>query len=370
MTEKLLRIGFDAKWYFQGPPSGKIVIRNLIENLTAVNRHLQIVFFLDIKDKDRDFPFKGENYSVEYVWSKNNMLSNLFVLPYRANKLKLDGVIFQNFSSIWGKYKKIVYVHDVLFLSYPEYYSNIERLYFSPMAYLANRSDLIITISESEKQRLIEHGVRTRIDVVYNGVSKKFKEKKFFDENSLKSAAEKYKLPAEFMLYVGRLNIRKNISNLLKALPYLKSSLPLVIVGAKDWKMFNVDELIDKLNIKDRVIFTGSVSDDELVLIYSLAKIFCFPSFAEGFGLPAIEAMASGVPVVVSNTTSLPEVCGEAGNYTDPNIPEEIARRIDELACNESLYKQKKYLGLKRAEEFSWENSANRLINLTKSIIK
>jgi glycosyltransferase involved in cell wall biosynthesis len=146
--------------------------------------------------------------------------------------------------------------------------------------------------------------------------------------------------------------------------------IPIVIVGSKDWKILDIDKLIDDLGINKRVIFSGFVLDNILPVIYSLATIFCFPSYAEGFGLPALEAMASGVPVVVSNTTSLPEICGDAGNYVNPNDPQDIAAMIDLLLKDNQLYNYKRSKGLERAKHFTWENSAKKLLECICKVVE
>jgi glycosyltransferase involved in cell wall biosynthesis len=140
-------------------------------------------------------------------------------------------------------------------------------------------------------------------------------------------------------------------------------SIPLVIVGEPNWKTDNLDRTISDLGIKKRIYFTGYVEEENLPLIFSLAKIFCFPSFAEGFGLPAIEAMASGVPVVVSNIPVMQEICGDAGNYINPYDPSDIACTIDSLLQDSEKYEIKKERGMKYAKKFSWNRSAQMLLN-------
>jgi glycosyltransferase involved in cell wall biosynthesis len=294
------------------------------------------------------------------------MLSNVFVLPTYASRLGLDIVVFQNFAPMYADFKIIAYVHDVLFLSHPQYYSLKERIYFSPMKLLARHADRICTISESEKKRLLQYRYRNTasdIDVIYHGVDAAFKPLEQYTSSEIASIRAKYKLPANFLLFVGRLNIRKNIYHLLKAIPMLgNDSIPLVVVGFRDWKMFDIEQVLTESGIKSRVLFTGYVPDEDLPCIFAMATVFCFPSYAEGFGLPALEAMAAGVPVVVSNTTALPEVCAEAGNYVNPGNPQELASMIDRLLSDKKFYLQKRLQGLERSRYFTWEQSAKKLL--------
>jgi len=122
--------------------------------------------------------------------------------------------------------------------------------------------------------------------------------------------------------------------------------------------------------ISEKVIFTGHVSDDDLPKIYALASVFCFVSYAEAFGLPALEAMASGVPVLVSNRTCLPEICGDAALYANPDSPEEIACGIDSLLEDKKLWLNKRELGIRRAQEFTWKSTAENFLESVKRSVR
>jgi glycosyltransferase involved in cell wall biosynthesis len=361
-----MRIGIEAKWYFEGPPSGKRVIRNLVDTMLKIDRENEYVIFLHAKHRDQKFPYpEHEKLKLCYVWAGNNALSNIFVIPFYAGKYKLDAVLYQTFSSPFGKAKKIAYIHDVLFLSNPEYYTGYERLYFSPLKFLTKRSDAIVTVSEEEKKRLLDFDFSHRaekITVAYHGVESAFKPRDHYTEETLASVKKKFGLPDRFLLFVGRLNLRKNVDNLLRALPLVQDKeIPLVVVGADDWKKSNHARTVEETGMANRIIFTGAIYK-ELGIVYSLATVFCFPSYAESFGMPPLEAMACGIPVVVSKTTSLPEVCGEAGSYVDPEKPAEIAAAVDKLLSNSQLYSEKKRQGLEQVKKFTWEQASQRIL--------
>ena len=191
-----------------------------------------------------------------------------------------------------------------------------------------------------------------------------FKPKHFFDANEIDRIKYKYSLPERYLLFVGRLNVRKNVDNLLRAIPLLKNSeIKLLIVGSEDWKTSNYSQLVYELGIENRVQFKGAIYNDDLSVIFSLATVFCFPSLAESFGLPALEAMASGVPVVVSNSTALPEICGKAGNYVNPIDFNDIAAVIDNLLHNPAYSELKSKQSVERANYFSWHKSAEQILN-------
>ena len=240
------------------------------------------------------------------------------------------------------------------------------------MKLLTKRSDGIITVSKYVENNILEYGFagkNSKLFVVHNGVSSEFKTKEFYDIINLEKIKNRFKLPDGYILYVGRLNERKNILNLLIALKLLEDkTIILVLCGKYDWKMFNLPEKIKELELNNRVILLGHIDDKELPMIYSLARIFIFPSYVEGFGLPPLEAMASGIPIVVSNTTSIPEVCGEAGYYFDPNSPKEIAEQIMLAISDEELREKRIEIGLKRVKEFKWENAVTKIIDICYSI--
>lgn len=360
-----MKIGIDAKWFFEGPPSGKVVIQNLVKNIAEYgsDEH-QYYFFISNKSKDLTFPYSNKNIHLVYVWSGNNLLSNILVVPLVAMKFDLDILIFQNFVPMFATFRSYAFIHDVIFESHPEFYSWKERLYFLPLKVLTKFAAGVCTVSESEKIRMasLGYGTNENIDVIYHGADDRFRPLQNHFLESVQTVKDKYKLPDKFILFVGRLNVRKNVENLLRAVLHIETQIPLVLVGGYDWKSPSLDALINNPLIKSRLILAGPVYGDELPIIYSLASVFCFPSYEESFGLPALEAMASGVPVVVSNTSSLPEICGQAGTYVDPKDPQSISSGINSLLSNPDLYQEKKKLGLEQAAKFKWEFSAKQLI--------
>ncbi len=362
-----MKIGLDAKWLFSGNPSGKVVVTNLLKYLIEINELHQLYIFLKKGEENLSFPFPKRNVKLIYVWGKNNQLSNLFVLPKHIRRLKLDVFLSFYFSPLFINCKKVVFVFDAIFKSNPEYFTRKELFYFSTIKPLAQKSDLILTISESEKKRLIRYGIGTQknVDVIYMGVEPKFRPIEKHNIDEVTRVKLKYNLPDNFLLYVGRLNVRKNIPNLLKAISILKNdSIKMVLVGKFDWKNFNLPEILKELEIVDKVILSGFVDEGDLPILYSLAKLFCFVSYDEGFGLPPLESMASGIPVIVASSGSLPEVCGDAGVYCDPDNPNDIAEKIKTLLSDPILYNEKKQKGLDISQNFNWKSSSQKLLNL------
>ncbi len=357
-----MRIGIDAKWMFTGNISGRFFIENVLPELFSLHPEIEWHIFLDAKAKNLDWPFGTGNITVHYVWAGFNMLSNLFILPKWAKRLQLDAVLFQTFSSKRKYFNSVVFIHDILFTSFPGYFTWKERLYFRILKRTAPSADRIITTTayvKNELTRLHYAKKNQPVDLAPSGVTGIFKPLSYHNKEFAKEIKLKYKLPESYLLFVGRLNARKNIENLIESLRFVNDkTICLVIAGKKDWKAPQLNHLLKDEEIRSRIYFTDLVTNDELSIIYSMAKIFCFPSFAEGFGLPPLEAMASGVPVVVSNTTSMPEVCGKAALYADPHSPEAIAQRINELLENQLLYDQKVQEGLEWSKNYTWRRTA------------
>jgi glycosyltransferase involved in cell wall biosynthesis len=201
------------------------------------------------------------------------------------------------------------------------------------------------------------------------GVQKRFKPQEYHSKEEIARVRAKYNLPERFILYVGRINARKNIENIIRSLSYLKSGdIKFVLGGNYDWKTLNLPELTKELRIEDRVLALGFIDDLDLPILYSIAYLFCYVSHDEGFGLPPIESLASGVPVVVANAGSLPEICRDAGVYCNPHDPKDIAEKLDSLLSDSSLYEYKKKKGIEIAKKYNWADSAKHLMEIFKKV--
>ena len=369
-----MKIGIDAKWLFTGHISGKLFIQNILPELFALHPEIEWHIFLDKRNKDVTLPFKDDNIKIHYIWAKFNMVSNLFILPGHAKRLQLDAVLFQTFLMKTGTFKSIVFIHDILFKNYPQFFTWKERLYFKPLKWTTASADRVITTTEFVKKELIRFQYtkpHQPIDIAPSGVTNIFKPHYQHDPAFLQHVKEKYKLPQVYLLFAGRLNARKNIRGLIRSLKFLDDkNISLVIVGEENWKAPEINEFLSQKEMRQRIILTGFVNDDELAAIYAMAKAFCFPSFAEGFGLPPLEAMASGIPVIVSDTTAMPEVCNHAALFIDPGNPKNIAEKINSLLKNETLYEEKKREGLEWSRQFTWKRTAEGIMQSVLSAVK
>ncbi|GHO66713.1 glycosyl transferase family 1 [Ktedonobacter sp. SOSP1-52] len=267
------------------------------------------------------------------------------------------------------KTRKVVTIHDVAFLEHPEYAAPSLAAYLKKVVPEAlEEADVIATVSHEVSRTLIKHfqTPREKLTVIPNGVGSYFK--RVTDPVLLESTRNKFGLKAPFLLAVGTLEPRKNHLGLIKAYYQLyqqkKAPAMLAIAGGKGWLYDETRELVQQLKLEKRVRFLGRVSDLELVHLYSMAQIFAFPSFFEGFGIPPIEAMACGAPVITSNISSLPEVAGDAALLVDPHNIDELAHAIARLSGDEQLRNDLRQKGYAQAQKFTWEQSARKMLSV------
>jgi glycosyltransferase involved in cell wall biosynthesis len=362
-----MKIGIEAKWLFEGPPSGQRVVANLVRGLADVVNGDELHLFLDDRARGEPIPADLPSERLHYVWARNNQLANVFVVPRVADRLGLDAVVYQNFAppKSQARHARVAFVHDVIFESHPEFFTRRERLYFKPLRFLTHRADRVCTVSGCERSRLVQFGYAPaeRVDVVPNAVDEGFAPREHIDDVEAETILDRFNTPDRFVLYAGRLNVRKNVAALVRAIAHLTTrDLELLVVGAPDRTAENLSLVADQAGVSNRVRLLGRVSDAELKVLYSAATVFCFPSLDEGFGLCPLEAMASGTPAVVSNAPVMIETCGDAAVYVNPKDPKAIARAIDDLVSDATRHTELRYAGIERARSFNWNDSARRLL--------
>jgi glycosyltransferase involved in cell wall biosynthesis len=206
---------------------------------------------------------------------------------------------------------------------------------------------------------------------VYIGIDFSFYKRATAD--IIESIKKKYNINGDYILYLGTLEPRKNLERLIEAYAAVKESEKaaplLVIAGGKGWLYESIFETVKRFGIENSVIFTGYVPDADKPALLSGAKVFCFPSLYEGFGMPPLEAMACGTPVLTSNVASLPEVCGDAAYYVNPLLVSEIEQGIKQLCFNEELRNNLIQKGEERVKLFSWDKIAEQLHNLYQELV-
>ncbi len=266
-----------------------------------------------------------------------------------------------NVAPLLTRRPSVVTVHDLAFLIYPEQYPGAKQRYLNLLTRLSvERAERVIAVSDNTRTDVLRH-YRVhpdRVIVVPNGVEPELTP--VGDPGQIQALRERHRLPERFILFVGTLQPRKNLVGLLRAYARLKDTLdwPLVVVGAKGWLYEPVFNEARALGVTDRVIFAGYADQPTLRLWYSAATIFVYPSLYEGFGLPVLEAMACGTPVVTSSTSSLPEVAGDAAITIEPTDAGALASALDRLIQDVALRSELRRRGLDRARQFSWERTA------------
>ena len=260
-------------------------------------------------------------------------------------------------------------IHDLCFLTHRATFTRRMWLYFRIFLPLSvRRARIVLTVSQTSRQALIDlmHVEPEKIRVIPNGVADGFQPPT--DEARLCRVRARYALPPAFILYVGTLEPRKNVLRLLHACQRLWSAgaVPhkLVIAGRQGWLFRDVLDFVREAGLHDRVVFTGYVAPADLPALYATATLLVYPSLCEGFGLPPLEAMACGTPVVGSNCSALPEILGEAARLVDPLDVSTLAETIRSVLGDDRLRETLRTRGLERARRYRWETSARQTLEL------
>ncbi len=277
--------------------------------------------------------------------------------------------VFPNFKNwpLWNS-RSITYIHDLTFMRYPDFVEEKNLKYLTRYIHRwINRADCVVTVSEHAKREINEllHVPESAINVIYNGV-----DAESFKPQSVKKIAEtkqRYELPSEYLLAVGNVEPRKNLERLVAVYTKLpkdiRTKYPLVLVGGGGWRNEGIQQAIDQANKTTTQIIKPSkyVEDDDLPALIAGARAFVHPALYEGFGIPPLEAMACNVPVASSDSSSLPEVVGEAAALFAPTNENEMKKAILAVLSDEKLRQRYKAAGLERAQLFTWKQSAIKL---------
>jgi len=293
------------------------------------------------------------------IWSEIRIPAAL--KKYRADVyLSPDGL-----GSLTTKVPTCLVIHDLAYLHFPDFIDRMHRWHYRRyLPRFAQKATRIVAVSEFTKQDIVRayHVPAEKIDVVYNSAHTAYRELSPPEKEAVK---EQYTQGEEYFLFTGALHPRKNIINLLKAFVQFKrrqrSNFKLVVVGRMAWQYKEIEEAKKKMPYKDDVIWTGYLDIEELRKITASAYALVFPSLFEGFGIPIVEAMACGVPVLVSQTSSMPEVGGDAALLFNPESPEDIAASMMQIYKDEHLRSKMVKAAHLRSQLFSWDISAEKL---------
>jgi glycosyltransferase involved in cell wall biosynthesis len=267
------------------------------------------------------------------------------------------------------RYRNVITVTDVSPLLNPETHGRMQVQYHRHvLPFVLARADAVVTISESSKKDIIQccRIAEEKVQVILLGVDARFKPGIAPDSEFIRS------LPERFILNIGTLEARKNLPRLLEAYALAREkglTHKLLIGGARGWRLSNLAGIVERYALENHVIFLGFVEDADLPALYGRADFFVYPSTYEGFGMPILEAMACGTPVITSNCSSMPEVAGDAAVLVDPLDTTDLATRMLELADSQELRESLRQRGLARAACFSWEKTARETLSVYERLL-
>jgi glycosyltransferase involved in cell wall biosynthesis len=325
---------------------------------------------LAIKNKNFDIVSMPEAIKLKSIWYSWYLWHYSF-FPVQLIKDKLDNYLSTMPAlPIYCPSPRVVVIHDIIPIILPQTHSTrYEMIFKMEIAHALKYASGIIADSNSTKQDLVKHFhlEPSRVVVIYPGYDNKLFSP-VTDEALIERVMHKYEINEKYILFIGVIVPRKNIERLIKAYRLLKKKglikHKLVIAGPKGWLYEGIYKLVHDLELDGDIIFTGYVSDEDLPVLLSNAEVFVCPSLYEGFGIPPLESMACGTPVVVSTASSLPEVVGDAGITVDPYNVEAIAEAIHSVISDAVLQGQMRRKGLERARLFSWEKAARQTLEV------
>jgi glycosyltransferase involved in cell wall biosynthesis len=376
-----MRIGIDARFLTHPQKGGfKTYSENLISALAEVDKDNSYFLYLDRPPDQQTKVPKQTNFEYRVVPGENPVYGmpwrEQIGLPHFAANDRLDLLHSPCLTApLRLKCALVVTIHDMIWFS--SRYSIKARVpfkrklmnwyYYRVSELVARKSSLVLTVSLASKDRITQElGIPAdKVFVTYEGANPIFRQ--ISDVNQISGVRTKYNLPSDYILAIGSADPRKNITTLVQAyaqLPVnLKKAYQLVIIWTHPLLADKLMRQVEDLELMEHVHFLRQVPDEDLVLLYNGASIFVFPSLEEGFGLPPLEAMACGTPVVASNNSSIPEIVQDAAILVQAGDPQKIVQGITKILSDSDIKTELVRKGLKRATDFSWQDCARNTIN-------
>ena len=376
-----MKIGIEAQRIFRKKKHGMdIVALQLIRNLQQIDTDNEYFIFVKA-DEDSGILHSTERFKIVVLPSAPYPYWEQVLLPRKAEELGVELLhCTSNTAPIKTHIPLVVTVHDIIYLerlnltkgSLYQIAGNLYRRWNVPL--VVRKSTRVITVSEFERAR-IEHFFNlphNHIRTIYNGVSEHFIP--VTDMKVRERARALYNLPEKFMFYLGNTDPKKNMIGVMKAMSLLRKegqlTVPLVMLDIDQEFLHSLARQIGDTEILSMISFCGYVPNEDLPAIYSMCEIFLYPSLRESFGIPILEAMACGAPVITSNTSSMPEVAGDAAVFIDPTKPEDLASKIKMVSENENLRENLRTKGRHRYADFSWKKNAMQTLALYQELSK
>lgn len=381
-----MKIGIEAQRIFRKKKHGMdMVALELIRNLQSIDKENEYLIFVK-PDVDDTVIRASDNFKIVKLKGGFYPLWEQIALPRAAKKMGCQLLhCTSNTAPIFTSLPLVVTLHDIIYMesSYLKIlrgtgtlyqkFGNAYRKLFVPK--IVRMSEKIITVSHFEKNRIGQFfgiGNSPRLAAVYNGVSEHFK--MVNDEAELKRVKEKYHLPDRYFFFLGNTDPKKNTKGTLQAFSdFLKQTGLVVKLVMLDYDRPELEKLLDEIGDRDlinQIVLTGYVVNTDLPAIYCQCELFLYPSLRESFGIPMLEAMACGVPVITSNTSSMPEVAGDAALIIDPFKPQEITAAMIRIVADKELKTDLVTKGLVQAAKFSWKAMAEHVLEIYHEIGK
>lgn len=375
-----MKIGFDGKRAVQNFTGLGNYSRYMTDILCRFYPENEYVLYAPQKRDNKRLDMLTEKYPQLHLvypatsfWKKFSSLWRITGITHQLENEKVG--IFHGLSNELplnirrSDIKSIVTIHDLIFLRYPQYYHFIDRkIYTYKFRKACENADKIIAISECTKRDIIQyfHIPADKIEVVYQGCDPVFEHPA--DNKKKEEVCAKYQLPARYILNVGSIEKRKNALLIARTLPQLPQDIHLVIVGRRTPYTEKIECFANEQNLTSRIHIIHNVSFGDLPAIYQLAEVFAYPSYFEGFGIPIIEALHSGIPVVAATGSCLEEAGGPDSIYIDPDNVNEAGQAFKEILANPEKKKQMAEKGKEFVKRFSEEKQAAQIMDIYNSI--
>jgi len=367
-----MKIGIMLRHYEQQEGGVKVYTKKLLPLLfTHGARHQYVLIYQNAKLLGTYAQYK--NVEEVAIGLPGTVTWDQLAVPWVARKKRLDLIFNPKFTiPFFTKAKTMFVLHGSEWFVIPEHFLKYDQWYFNIFVPLYCRhSDAFAAVSNAVKADVVKHtGVDARkVFPIHNGFDPDIFQP-VRDPARLRAVRDKYKLPDRFILWCGQIESRKNIARLLRAFASIKDDVPhqLVLAGEQRWSTRTELQVMEDLHLQDRVYFPGWIQHGDLPAVYSLADLFAFPSLYEGFGIPLIEAMACGCPVVAADTCAAPEVLDGSGWLVDPLSVEDIAAGMKKVLFDPQLRAAMVAKGIERSKAFSWEQCAKQVLAVFDSL--
>ncbi len=368
-SQKKLQILIDIRSTFGKKTGIGYYLENLLSELMRVDKRNQ--YILASNDSlDWQLP---ENFTL--------MVRNAKIVPWHIwlwwnfNIKRCADILFSPSSLIEPAFalrKTLLTIHDISPIKCPQFHTLKRRFLFRVLLRIAlKKTSIIFADSEYSRQEIVEYlpEVAQKVVVLYPGLNSERTKTKISAQQRDK-VLKKFGITGDFIFYLGVIDPRKNLENLVRAFREISNrEVRLVLAGQKGWFYEKIFNLVEELNLSNRVLFLGYVSDQEAVVLYQSCKLFACPSLYEGFGFPVLEAMALGAPVLTSNRTSLTEVVDDCAVLVNPESVTDIAQKLEMMLSDKNLLESLRQKGPVQASKFSWEKSASSFISRIDEII-